>query len=631
MKLKYQLLLLGLLSLIFPITGWYALKSVDSEFRHSLINATTNNLTSLQASVSQIVNNDETLNLSGLVLSNLEELTINGYASEWQSIKPYVFSNNSHQLFLKTAYRHEQLALLLQSNDKSIKINPTNYEQNDYILLGIVDEKGMHQYKFYRQAEGNITPITSSKSNPNIVANWHENSNGYVLELLVSRSNISHIGVASIDIWNDSKGFQKTITGTLEEKNRSSLNLLPISSHRNKMQLFVDSITPANNHFIISDKDDRIIYQSNKLPDSQTTSPRQWLITPLYRWLFGRKTAQSQQWFYRQSDGLAGVVATNESNRITYQLKSMMPQGQQNMIQTLLKAALAMISVVLLLVFAYLMYSLWLAWRIRRLNNALYKVLDESGHLTIDMPSNKAHDEIGQLARGIESMLSEMQEYTSYLKQLGSRLSHEMKTPLAIVQSSLDNLDHSISDEDKVFLTRAHDGLHRLKFILNQLSQLSQLKHSLETSTKLKINLTNLCTQLGQAYQSYIPQLKLDITQNNLYINGSNELVAQLIDKLIDNAIDFTPNDGEIILKLHQKEQSAYLSIINTGSQLPKGINVFASMHSVRKEKNKNSIHLGLGLYLAQLIVRFHGGEIYARNQPFHNIVEFNVKIKLIR
>ncbi len=630
MKLKYQLLLLGLLSLIFPITGWYALKSVDNEFRKGLINATNNNLTSLQASVSQIVANDESLNLSGLVLADLTELTLNGYESEWHDIKAYVFSNNRDELSFKIARYANQLALLVKSNDRSIKINPTNYDKNDYILLGIVDESGMHQYKFYRQAEGTITPKNNSQNSPFITAIWHENSNGYILELALKHSNISHLGIASINIWTNTDGMQKTITGTLEDQNNTSLKLLPIVSHQKKMQLFVDSITPHNNHFIISDQDKRIIYQKNKLPDSTSASPRQWLITPLYSWLFGKKNATNQQWFYRESDGMAGVIATKKLGGISYQLKSMMPEGQQSMIQTLLKASLAMILVVLLLVLAYLMYSLWLAWRIRRLNNALHKVLDESGQLTIEMPSSQAQDEIGQLARGIESMLSEMQEYTSYLKELGSRLSHEMKTPLAIVQSSLDNLVPTTSKDEQIFLTRALDGLHRLKFILTQLSQLGQLKHSLETTTKQKINLTTLCTELGQAYQSYIPQLKLNTTRDNIFINGSNELLSQLIDKLIDNAVDFTPPDGDIVLKLQQKENRAYLSVTNTGSQLPKGINVFASMQSQRKEKTENAIHLGLGLYLAQLIARFHGTEIQARNHISLKTVEFYINFKLI-
>lgn len=630
MKLKYQLLLLGLLSLIFPITGWYALKSVDNEFRKGLINATNNNLTSLQASVSQIVTNDETFKLSGLVLADLTELTLNGYDNEWHDIKPYVFSNSRDELSFKIARYANQLALLVKSNDRSIKINPTNDDKNDYILLGIVDESGMHQYKFYRQAEGTITPKNNSQNSPFITAIWHENSNGYILELALKHSNISHLGIASINIWTNTDGIQKTITGTLEDQNNTSLKLLPIVSHQKKMQLFVDSITPHNNHFIISDQDKRIIYQKNKLPDSTSASPRQWLITPLYSWLFGRKNATNQQWFYRESDGMAGVIATKNLDGISYQLKSMMPEGQQSMIQTLLKASLAMILVVLLLVLAYLMYSLWLAWRIRRLNNALHKVLDESGQLTIEMPSSQAQDEIGQLARGIESMLSEMQEYTSYLKELGSRLSHEMKTPLAIVQSSLDNLVPTTSKEEQVFLTRALDGLHRLKFILTQLSQLGQLKHSLETTTKQKINLTTLCTELGQAYQSYIPQLKLDTTLDNIFINGSNELISQLIDKLIDNAVDFTPPEGDIVLKLQQYENRAYLSVTNTGSQLPKGINVFASMQSQRKEKEKKAIHLGLGLYLAQLIARFHGTEIQAKNHIPLKTVEFYINFKLI-
>ena len=312
MKLKYQLLLLGLLSLIFPITGWYALKSVDKEFRQGLIQATTNNLSTLQASVAQIVTNDETLNLSGLVLADLTELTLNGYESEWQDIKPYVFSNNSDDLSLKIARYTDQLALLIKSNDDSIKINPTNYEKNDYVLLGIVDENGMHQYKFYRQAEGTITPINNSIKSPTIHAIWHENANGYILELTLRHSNISHLGIAAVNIWSNADGSQKTITGSLEDENKTSLKLLPIVSHQNKMQLFIDSITPHNNHFIISDQNNRIIYQKNKLPDSSSASPRQWLITPLYSWLFGRKDATNQQWFYRESDGMAGVIATKK-------------------------------------------------------------------------------------------------------------------------------------------------------------------------------------------------------------------------------------------------------------------------------------------------------------------------------
>ena len=631
MKLKYQLLLLGLLSLIFPLTGWYALKSVDAEFREGLEQATKNNLTSLQASVNQVINNDAQLKLTGIVLDTLDEINIDGYGNEWQSSTPYLYKNEDNQLQFKIALVADKLALLIESNDKTIKINPNNTEQNDYVLLGIMDEKGMHQYKFYRQAEGIIIPQNSANNGPAITANWHENSNGYVLELTINSTQISRIGIASINRWGDKSHQTGTaVTGTIKDNNQSSLNLLLISSHHSKMQNFISNITPTNNHFIIKDKSNRIIYQDNKLPDGQNVSSRQWLITPIYQWLFGREDESNKLWFYREADGMTGVIAQSINKTIKYQLKSMLPHGQQNMVQTLLKAALIMMAVVLVLVLSYLMYSLWLAWRIRRLNNALHKVLDESGKLCIKMPSHKAKDEVGQLSRGIEKMLIELQEYTQYLKDLGSRLSHEMKTPLAIVQSSLDNLSISIEKEDAVFLSRAQDGLHRLKFILNQLSQLSQLKHSLETTKKQNLNLSQLCNELAQAYQSYIPQLRYEIAQQDLYINGSNELLAQLIDKIIENAVDFTPTNGEITFKLKQKKKSAFISIINTGSDLPKNINIFESMHSSRQQKQKDSVHLGLGLYLAQLITRFHGGKIQAHSRLEQKSVEFSIEIALI-
>jgi signal transduction histidine kinase len=186
------------------------------------------------------------------------------------------------------------------------------------------------------------------------------------------------------------------------------------------------------------------------------------------------------------------------------------------------------------------------------------------------------------------------------------------------------------SGEISDFLQRAQLGTNRLKFILNQLSELSQLKYTLENTPKEKFNLTELCQQLGKSYQSFIPQLRLDITCENVYQNGSNELMAQLLDKLMDNAKDFTPHEGLIELKLKADKENIYLSVTNTGSQLPehKETNIFDSLITSRPIGLDNNTHLGLGLHIVQLISRFHHGKITALNHKVNNSVEFSLKLK---
>ncbi|MCF6319308.1 MAG: hypothetical protein L3J83_08530, partial [Proteobacteria bacterium] len=515
MKLKYQLLFLALLSLLFPITGWFALKSVDKEFRLSIEQASQNTLSSLQASILQILKSNSEIKLDGLVLGKLNDIAIDGYDSEWLDINAYKYINAHHQLTVQIATFNNNLALYITSNDKNISVNPVDIFENDYVLIGLVNNRGLHQYKYYRQGEGEIQAEHISTDGPSNQAYWHETANGYTLEILFDDDKSHHLGFANLNFINKTARIDetiKTMAGTLVDDNHKTLKLLPIVSNNKKLEQIISDITPVNNKFTIRDKENRLIYQSDKLPKNHKVSAWQWMITPIYQWLFvidnsKNDNSADNKWFYRKDDGMAGIKQTIIEDNISYELKSMMPQGQQNMIQTLLKAGVLMIAVVLLLMLAYLGYSLFLAWRIKKLNRALQSVLDDSGRMTVEMPSHKSSDEIGELSRGIETMLREMREYTQYLKDLGSRLSHEMKTPLAIVQSSLDNLEmeNLEMNNDPEFLLRAQDGTKRLRFILNQLGELSQLKYTLEQTPKEKFDLSELIQQLASSYQSIVP------------------------------------------------------------------------------------------------------------------------------
>jgi two-component system sensor histidine kinase ChvG len=128
-----------------------------------------------------------------------------------------------------------------------------------------------------------------------------------------------------------------------------------------------------------------------------------------------------------------------------------------------------------------------------------------------------------------------------------------------------------------------------------------------------------------------VPNLKTQIDQQPLIINGSAELISQMIDKLMDNAKDFTNVDGSIVLSVLKNKEQIILKIFNTDSQLPEnGVNIFDSLVSIRNSQDNKSIHLGLGLYLVQLISRFHQATVHVENTQSPKGVVFTFGFKNI-
>jgi signal transduction histidine kinase len=97
-------------------------------------------------------------------------------------------------------------------------------------------------------------------------------------------------------------------------------------------------------------------------------------------------------------------------------------------------------------------------------------------------------------------------------------------------------------------------------------------------------------------------------------VYGSPELIIQMLDKLADNAVDFSAEGDEIRLSLDSDDGNVVMSIFNPGPPLPENMRtqLFHSMVSVRQGGGKR--HLGLGLYVARLIAEGHNGSISAEN-----------------
>lgn len=272
-------------------------------------------------------------------------------------------------------------------------------------------------------------------------------------------------------------------------------------------------------------------------------------------------------------------------------------------------------------------YASLLSWRIRALSVAAAGMIRNDGTLDQSFHSSTAGDEIGELSRTYENLLDRLHDYTDYLRTLSSKLSHELRTPIALVRSSLEHLqDHP--EESEIYLVRAREGLNRLAGILTQMSEASQLEDSLAGAELKPLNLGALVTELFNAYQQLHPEFdwRLSRDATPCMIAGSADHLSQLLDKLVDNAVSFCPTEGRITLGIQQSGKTISLTLANQGPPLPESMRsrLFDSMVSMRTASSDDS-HLGLGLHIVHLIADHHGANVSAANLKDGRGVIFSV------
>jgi dedicated sortase system histidine kinase len=277
-----------------------------------------------------------------------------------------------------------------------------------------------------------------------------------------------------------------------------------------------------------------------------------------------------------------------------------------------------------------------LSQRIRRLRDDAETAIDAQGRLAHGVSGAEAADELGDLSRSFSSMLAKLAQHHAYLESMAGRLSHELRTPIAVVRSSLENLKlAATAEETRTYVARAEEGLARLNTILQRMTEATRLEQGLRAAERERYDLAALVRGCVDGYRvAYggTPFL-LELPPQALEISGSPDLGAQMLDKLVENAVDFSPPGAPVRVVLQQRDALALLSVENKGPLLPAAMRarLFGSMVSVREARADGAPHLGLGLYVARLIAEFHGGTIEAADLPGGDGVVVRVRLPLAR
>ena len=282
---------------------------------------------------------------------------------------------------------------------------------------------------------------------------------------------------------------------------------------------------------------------------------------------------------------------------------------------------------------ALTLFASHLSARIRRLRDDAEYAIDAQGRARGRLSSSDAGDEIGDLSRSFASVLARLTDYASYQEKMASRLSHELRTPVAVVRSSLENLKaQPLPQDSRVYIERAQGGLDRLTTILARMTEATRLEHAVKDSPRERFDGGKVLAGCVDGYRIAYPQASIALTlpDGEVPLSGAPELFAQMLDKLVANAVEFATH-GAIQIRLDRDERGARLVVSNEGPSLPPEIadRLFDSMVSVRSGRAPAEPHLGLGLYIVRLVAEFHGGSAHAANRPDASGVEVTVTLPL--
>jgi two-component system sensor histidine kinase CpxA len=230
-------------------------------------------------------------------------------------------------------------------------------------------------------------------------------------------------------------------------------------------------------------------------------------------------------------------------------------------------------------------------------------------------------DELGDLVRDFNTMASRIEELVSRQRQLISDVSHELRSPLARLYVALD-LGRERKGHDPAFDQMEKDiGL--LNEMIGRLLVVARLDSSTPPVPTTSVNLTEIVSQIiGDAdFESgqRNGHVKL-IVHEQIFVHGDAKLLQSAIENLVRNAISYTEPGTSVEVLLESEHRSselfARLTVRDYGPGVPDSelVNIFQPFYRVSDARDRQSGGAGLGLAIAERVIRVHGGTIRAEN-----------------
>jgi dedicated sortase system histidine kinase len=691
MPLRYQLLLLSLLTLLLPWAGCRYAREMESALRdgqEQALLATASTLANLLTAKPELfgAGNDSNAHFDAragdLYARHLATAALlDGFADDWgltpEGLSRIAAVGAALSVDYAAAVDDANLYLILVVNDPTPSFEQTNdpaaplRARGDHVWLGFDTPDGKSEsYLLATQAPGLLSarrPTTSTYGErreviePRIQAFWQPVHGGYQLEIRIPRAMVgSHLGFEVVDVGVGADLPARA--GTLDPATHQPSGHLVVPSPT--LALALEPLLPADTRAVVADASGWILADAGSMGagpgesyESTSDSPAAWRDA-LYRRVL--ETGESLPSRARQVDRVSGPPIDSalqgrrsalwfrlpDERRIllaaavplvregTASRVLLLEQAGDRLLTLRSQALTRLLNLTLLAsgiaVLASLAFAAILGMRLRRLQRAAETSLTHDGRvINAAIPDTGTRDELGDVARSFATLLSRLNEYTEYLRTLAGKLAHELRTPLAIVRSSLENLESEQRGAGP-YLQRAREGTDRLQAILNAMGAASRTEEAIRHAETTRFDLAELVRTMTRAYGDTFAthRFAARVPARSCEFRGAPDLIVQLLDKLVDNAVDFSAEGTLIEIALQIDQESFLLSVLNEGEPLSEEVRqrLFNSMFQQRQDSPATP-HFGLGLYIVRLIAEFHRGSLFSENLLERHAVNIGVRL----
>jgi dedicated sortase system histidine kinase len=667
MRLRNQVLTLSLATLLVPWAGWKLVQELEAFLRAGQESA----LLATARTVAQAVPAEYRESLAGgraqaLPVRELPAAPhIDGYPDDWTgSEQGLEFSSADGVLQLKVMaglfggqlYLHCRVADRTRIRERLPQAG-AGPARSDGLLLFLRGARGLVGFRVHTAAPGPLNLSSQTEGGGQLEGYWLDLPEGYQVEMaLPAAVSLAELSLGAVDVERGRAG-QRVMreAGTLRAQRPETW--LQVAMPMPGLGDWLADVTPAGDRAWIVDERGWVLASSGV---TATPAGRQltWAERILYRAVAGARTEFTSD---RPEDSVrfeeplvAAALAGGDAqhwgqdpdsavvrNTVAVPLElqgavrgAVIMEAATDGLLLVTNRALGRIMLTTLLLTLALAAGLWffatrLSRRVQRLSGAVSRAMDEAGQPG-ELPLTSDRDELGELARNNARLLRAVAEYTAYLQKLAGRLSHELKTPLAITRSSLDNLaSHELDPEAARYVARAREGLDRQAAIVRAMSEASRLEAAIKATDWVEVDLRELLQHCVEAYRGVNPDrhIGLQLPSRACTLRCAPDLIAQALDKLVDNAISLTGPAEAIDVALEPAEAGCRVRVTNSGTRLPDVLpeQLFDSLVSLREKGGGR--HLGLGLHIVRLVAEAHGGRVTARNLDRDRGVEFTLHL----
>ena len=300
----------------------------------------------------------------------------------------------------------------------------------------------------------------------------------------------------------------------------------------------------------------------------------------------------------------------------------LLTENDRSFTRTVRSQRRALIAIMTVAIILSVLLSLFLARTIvrplRRLALAAHRVrLGRAREVKVPrLPSRT--DEIGLLARAVSDMSQSLRQRMDNIEAFAADVTHELKNPLASLRSALDGLDRV--EDPKLrhrLLEVARDDVVRLDRLISDVSEAARTDAELARARFESVDLGPLIEQLIAGWDGRREKGDVSIAfarprKASAVVMGEPARLARAIDNIVDNAVSFSPPGGLVEVAAMRVGDEVLVRIDDEGPGVPPEVReaIFNRFHSLRPDNEDFGRHSGLGLAIAQAIVKGHSGEI---------------------